>query len=92
MRQYAVDLGPRGIRSNAVNADRVRTELFGKGMAEARAKARGVSVEQYFQQNLLGRETTAADVANAFVYLATAEATTGCVVTVDGGNAAAFPR
>jgi hypothetical protein len=31
-------------------------------------------------------------VARAFVYLATAEATTGCVVTADGGNAAAFPR
>ena len=35
---------------------------------------------------------TAADVAQAFLYLATAEATTGCVITVDGGNAAAFPR
>ena len=32
------------------------------------------------------------DVARAFLYLATAEATTGCVITVDGGNAAAFPR
>jgi hypothetical protein len=31
-------------------------------------------------------------VADAFVYLAQAKATTGCVVTVDGGNAAAFPR
>jgi hypothetical protein len=31
-------------------------------------------------------------VADAFVFLATAEATTGCVLTVDGGNPAAFPR
>src|SRR5262249_46344186 len=92
MRQYAVDLGAHGIRSNAVNADGVRTELFGKGMAEARAKARGLTVDQYFSTNLLRRETTAADVAAAFVYLATAEATTGCVITADGGNAAAFPR
>ena len=92
MRQYAIDLAPRGIRSNAVNADRVRTELFGGGLAEARAKARGVPVDEYFRANLLHRETTVDDVAQAFVYLATAEATTGCVVTVDGGSAAAFPR
>jgi rhamnose utilization protein RhaD (predicted bifunctional aldolase and dehydrogenase)/NAD(P)-dependent dehydrogenase (short-subunit alcohol dehydrogenase family) len=92
MRQYAVDLGPRGIRSNAVNADRVRTQLFAGGVAESRATARGLSVDEYFRANLLAREVTADDVADAFVYLATAHATTGCVVTVDGGNAAAFPR
>ena len=92
MRQYAVDLGPRGIRSNAVNADRVRTALFGGGVVETRAKARGVTVDEYFKANLLGREVTAEDVADSFVYLAQARSTTGCVVTVDGGNAAAFPR
>jgi rhamnose utilization protein RhaD (predicted bifunctional aldolase and dehydrogenase)/NAD(P)-dependent dehydrogenase (short-subunit alcohol dehydrogenase family) len=91
MRQYAVDLGAQGIRSNAVNADRIHTALF-DGIVEARAKARGVSPDEYFRDNLLHRETTADDVARAFVYLATAEATTGAVVTVDGGNAAAFPR
>jgi rhamnose utilization protein RhaD (predicted bifunctional aldolase and dehydrogenase)/NAD(P)-dependent dehydrogenase (short-subunit alcohol dehydrogenase family) len=92
MRQYAVDLGPSAIRSNAVNADRIRTRLFADGVAESRAKARGLRPEEYFRANLLGREVTGADVADAFVYLATARATTGCVVTVDGGNAAAFPR
>ncbi len=92
MKQYAVDLGRYGIRSNAVNADRVRTHLFSDGVLEARAKARGVSPDDYFKLNLLGRETTAEDVADAFVWLATAHATTGAVVTVDGGNAAAFPR
>jgi rhamnose utilization protein RhaD (predicted bifunctional aldolase and dehydrogenase)/NAD(P)-dependent dehydrogenase (short-subunit alcohol dehydrogenase family) len=92
MRQYAVDLGASAIRSNAVNADRIRTRLFADGVAESRAKARGLSPEAYFRANLLGREVTAADVADAFVYLATARATTGCVVTVDGGNSAAFPR
>lgn len=92
MRQYAVDLGTHRIRSNAVNADRVRTELFGGGVLEARAKARGLSPEAYFKQNLLGRETTVHDVAAAFGWLAQAEATTGCVITVDGGNAAAFLR
>ncbi|MDP9000479.1 MAG: SDR family oxidoreductase, partial [Myxococcota bacterium] len=92
MRQYAVDLGPRGIRSNAVNADRIRTQLFDGGVLESRAKARGLSVDAYFRANLLGREVTADEVADAFVYLASARATTGGVITVDGGNSAAFPR
>jgi NAD(P)-dependent dehydrogenase (short-subunit alcohol dehydrogenase family) len=92
MRQYAVDLGPSGIRSNAVNADRIRTQLFAAGVAESRAKARGLSVEEYFKSNLLSREVTGEDVADALVYLASARSTTGCVVTVDGGNPAAFPR
>lgn len=92
MRQYAVDLGVHGIRSNAVNADRVRTDLFGGGVLEARANARGLSPEAYFEQNLLHRETTVGDVAAAFGWLAQAAATTGCVITVDGGNAAAFLR
>jgi NAD(P)-dependent dehydrogenase (short-subunit alcohol dehydrogenase family) len=92
MKQYAVDLGAHGIRANAVNADRIRTDLFGGGVLEARAKARGISPDQYFRQNLLGRETTAQDVAAAFAYLARAGATTGCTLSVDGGNPAAFPR
>lgn len=92
MRQYAVDLAPQGIRTGAVNADRIRTALFTPAFVEARAKARNVGVDEYFKANLLRRETAADDVAGAFVYLAAAEATTGCVITVDGGNAAAFPR
>jgi rhamnose utilization protein RhaD (predicted bifunctional aldolase and dehydrogenase)/NAD(P)-dependent dehydrogenase (short-subunit alcohol dehydrogenase family) len=92
MRQYAIDLAPRGIRSNAVNADRIRTRLFEGGVVESRAKARGLTVDDYFRSNLLTREVLAEDVADAFVYLATARATTGSVLTVDGGNAAAFPR
>jgi NAD(P)-dependent dehydrogenase (short-subunit alcohol dehydrogenase family) len=91
-RQYAIDLGAQGIRSNAVNADRIRTQLFGGGVVESRAKARGLTVEDYFRANLLKREVTGEDVADAFVYLATARSTTGCIVTVDGGNPAAFPR
>jgi rhamnose utilization protein RhaD (predicted bifunctional aldolase and dehydrogenase)/NAD(P)-dependent dehydrogenase (short-subunit alcohol dehydrogenase family) len=92
MRQYAVDLGAQGIRSNAVNADRIRTQLFAGGVVESRAKARGLSVDDYFKSNLLTREVTGEDVADAFVYLAGARSTTGCIVTVDGGNPAAFPR
>ncbi len=92
MKQYAVDLAPYRVRTGAVNADRVRTDLFGDGVLEARARARGVSPDAYFQQNLLQRETSADDVAEAFAWLALAEATTGAVIPVDGGNPAAFPR
>jgi len=92
MRQYAVDAAKYGIRSNAVNADRVRTRLFGHGLAESRAANRGVSVDEYFRMNLLSREVDAFDVADAFAYLAQARTTTGCVITIDGGNPAAFPR
>ena len=92
MRQYALELGAEGIRCNAVNADRVRTGLFAKGLLEKRAKARGVSVKEYLSGNLLHEEVLAEDVANAFVWLAQAEKTTGAVLPVDGGNAAAFPR
>ena len=62
------------------------------GLIESRAAARGISVDEYFRANLLSREVTGEDCAEAFVYLARAKATTGCVITVDGGNAAAFPR
>jgi len=92
VRQLAIDLGPAQIRANAVNADRVRTALFGGGMLESRAKARGLTPDAYMRGNLLGREVLAGHVADAFVYLARAQATTGAVLTVDGGNAAAFPR
>ncbi|MEZ4372027.1 MAG: bifunctional aldolase/short-chain dehydrogenase [Polyangiaceae bacterium] len=91
-KQYAIDLGQYRIRANAVNADRIRTGLFSGGVLEQRAASRGLTPEEYFQQNLLGRETLATDVADAFVYLCQADATTGTVITVDGGNPAAFPR
>jgi rhamnose utilization protein RhaD (predicted bifunctional aldolase and dehydrogenase)/NAD(P)-dependent dehydrogenase (short-subunit alcohol dehydrogenase family) len=92
MKQYAIDLAPFGVRANAVNADRVRTGLFSEALIESRARARGTTAEAYFKTNLLGRETLASDVARAFAYLASAAATTGTVLPVDGGNPAAFPR
>ncbi len=42
--------------------------------------------------NLLKREVTSADVAEAFLHLATARTSTGAVLTVDGGNVAAMLR
>jgi rhamnose utilization protein RhaD (predicted bifunctional aldolase and dehydrogenase)/NAD(P)-dependent dehydrogenase (short-subunit alcohol dehydrogenase family) len=92
MRQYAIDYGAAGIRSNGVNADRIRSGLLTDAMVAARAKARGVSEAEYLGGNLLRREVTAADVAQAFVALARARATTGHIETVDGGNIAAALR
>lgn len=92
MRQYAIDHGKDGIRSNAVNADRIRSGLLTPEMIGARSKARGVSEREYMAGNLLGREVTAEDVAQCFVSLALAEKTTGAVLTCDGGNIAAALR
>lgn len=92
MKQHALEGARHGIRANAVNADRVRTGLFPPAVVEARAAARGLAPDAYFQANLLGHEVTAADVAEAFLNLALARSTTGAVVPVDGGNLAAAPR
>jgi rhamnose utilization protein RhaD (predicted bifunctional aldolase and dehydrogenase)/NAD(P)-dependent dehydrogenase (short-subunit alcohol dehydrogenase family) len=92
MRQYALDYGADGIRANAVNADRIRSGLLTPAMIGSRAKARGVSEKDYMSGNLLGREVTAADVAQAFLHQALSLKTTADVTTVDGGNIAAAMR
>ncbi len=92
MKQYAIECGDIGVRSNAVNADRIRTGILDQKDVRRRAEARGLDTDAYYRSNLLGREVTAEDVASAFVSLALAPSTTGCVVTVDGGNIAAAPR
>jgi rhamnose utilization protein RhaD (predicted bifunctional aldolase and dehydrogenase)/NAD(P)-dependent dehydrogenase (short-subunit alcohol dehydrogenase family) len=92
MRQYALDYGADGIRANAVNADRIRSGLLTEEMIGSRAKARGLSEHDYMSGNLLGREVTADDVAQAFLHQALALKTTADVTTVDGGNIAAAMR
>jgi NAD(P)-dependent dehydrogenase (short-subunit alcohol dehydrogenase family) len=92
VKQYALDHGKEGIRSNAVNADRIRTGLLTSDMVAARAKARGISEDDYMSGNLLGLEVTADDVAEAFVFLALARKTTAATITVDGGNIEASLR
>src|SRR6202789_3732394 len=92
VKQYALDHGKEGIRANAVNADRIRSGLLTDDMVASRSKARGLTETDYMSSNLLGREVTAEDVADAFVYLATATKTTAAVITVDGGNIEASLR
>ena len=92
MRQYALDHGAEGIQSNGVNADRIRSGLLTDELIKERSSARGVSEAEYMAGNLLQREVKADDVAKAFLDLALARKTTGCVVTVDGGNISAALR
>jgi rhamnose utilization protein RhaD (predicted bifunctional aldolase and dehydrogenase)/NAD(P)-dependent dehydrogenase (short-subunit alcohol dehydrogenase family) len=92
VRQYALEYGADGIRANAVNADGVRSGLLSPQFIEQRATAYGMTAAQYMSRNLLGREVTAEDVAQAFVHHALALKTTADVTTVDGGNIAAALR
>ena len=92
VRQYALELGGEGVRVNAVNADRIRSGLLTSEMIASRAASRGLSEADYMGGNLLRREVTAGDVAQAFVAAALAHATTGGVFTVDGGAVAAMMR
>ncbi len=92
VRQYALDHGRDGIRSNGINADRIRSGLLTEEMIKARSTARGLSEKEYMAGNLLQLEVTAEDVAEAFVHLALEKRTTGSITTVDGGNIAAALR
>ncbi|NTV05551.1 MAG: bifunctional aldolase/short-chain dehydrogenase [Chlorobiaceae bacterium] len=92
VRQYALDHGRDGIRSNGINADRIRSGLLTEEMIRARSTARGLSEKEYMAGNLLQLEVTAEDVAEAFVHLALETRTTGSITTVDGGNIAAALR
>jgi len=92
VRQYALDYGADGIRANAVNADRIRSGLLTDDFIKERAKARGLTEQDYMTGNLLHREVTADDVAQAFLAQALALKTTADVTTVDGGNIAAALR
>ena len=96
----AIEGGPLGVRANVVNPDAVfgDSRLFSPEVRAQRAAAHGVAPDEleafYARRSLLGREVRAADVAEAVAFLLSdrARATTGCVLTVDCGVAAAFPR
>ncbi len=96
----ALEGGSVGIRANAVNPDAVfeGSRLWSDEVRRERAAAHGVAPEEleafYASRSLLGRPVAAADVAEAVAFLVSerSRATTGCVLPVDGGVPAAFPR
>ena len=48
-KQYAIDYGSFGIRSNGVNADRIMSGILNKKMISKRSKARGISTREYME-------------------------------------------
>ncbi len=82
--------GPYGIRANIINPDKVfrGSKIWEGGVLEARAKAKGQTVEQYKTQNLLRREVLPDHVANVLLALIdenTFSVTTDAMIPVDGG-------
>jgi rhamnulose-1-phosphate aldolase/alcohol dehydrogenase len=100
MRITALEGGRDRIRANAINPDAVFEDsgLWSEEVRRERAAAHGVPVEEleafYAQRNLLHTTIGGNDVAEAVAFLLSdrSKATTGTVIAVDGGVAAAFPR
>lgn len=100
VRLLAVELGEHAIRVNGIAPDGVvqGSGIFSGGWGASRAAVYGVAEEDlgafYAQRTILKREVTPADVAAAIAALASAEfsRTTGLIVPVDSGVAAAFQR
>ena len=80
----AAELGPQGIRVGCVRPGAVLTEINQRAglLDDEQAAAR---LQAMAGAHALGRIGTAAEVAEAFEYLARAEWTTGDVLVVDGG-------
>jgi rhamnulose-1-phosphate aldolase/alcohol dehydrogenase len=99
-RCLALEGAPLGIRVNTVNPDAVLqgSRIWTGAWREERARAYGVRVEEleafYRDRSLLKRNVTAEDVAEAVAFFASdrARISTGNVLNVDAGNAAAFTR
>ncbi|OJV24789.1 MAG: hypothetical protein BGO26_19920 [Actinobacteria bacterium 69-20] len=90
VRSAALDLGPRGIRVNAVAPGPIATEALLSRMA-ARQGLTNLTVEQALAtaagDTALGRMATTTDVANAIVFLTSdlAAGITGHLLPVDSG-------
>ena len=91
-KQYALEYGQYGIRSNGVNADRILGGMLTKQLVNERAKARNITVQDYLKGNLLRQSVDPSDVADAFFNLAISKKTTAAILTVDGGNIEASLR
>jgi rhamnulose-1-phosphate aldolase/alcohol dehydrogenase len=99
-RLNAAELGRDKIHVNMINPDAVITgsNIWRSGWAEGRAKAYGITVEElpayYAKRTLLNESILPEDIANAcFVFvIGLLNKSTGNVLNVDGGLAAAFLR
>ncbi|WP_057939750.1 bifunctional rhamnulose-1-phosphate aldolase/short-chain dehydrogenase [Algoriphagus resistens] len=99
-RLMAAELAEDKIKVNVVNPDAVieNSNIWEGGWAENRAKAYGIEVKDlpqfYANRTLLKESVKTSDIANAaFVFVSgQLGKTTGNMLNVDGGLAAAFPR
>jgi rhamnulose-1-phosphate aldolase/alcohol dehydrogenase len=100
-RCLAEEGGSAGIRVNSVNPDAVLrgSAIWDDGWREARAKGYGVDPDEldeyYRKRNTLQVSIYPEDVAQAILHFASAPRSgksTGNVLNVDGGVAAAYPR
>ncbi len=100
MRIAALEGGAMGVRANALNPDAIfdNSKLWEGGIREQRAAQHGVKPEEledfYASRNLLKARVRSIDVAKSVEFLLSDDSsrTTGAVIAVDGGVAAAFPR
>jgi rhamnulose-1-phosphate aldolase/alcohol dehydrogenase len=99
-RIVALEGGELGIRANMLNPDAIfeGSRFWSEEMRSMRARTYGVEAsalpEFYKGRTLLNVEVTAADVAEAALFLAgpRSSRTTGAMLPVDGGVKEAFPR
>jgi NAD(P)-dependent dehydrogenase (short-subunit alcohol dehydrogenase family) len=99
-RCLAVEGGEHGIRVNSVLPDAVLqgSNIWNSSWREERARAYGIETDQleahYRKRTILGVNISTEDIAEGILFFASPRAlkTTGCMLTIDGGVAAAFPR
>src|SRR5690625_12112 len=99
-RTIAAEGGEHGIRVNSVLPDAVirGSKIWDSQWKEERASSYGIGTddleEHYRKRTILNVNILPEDIAESIAFLASSKAakTTGCMVTVDGGVAAAFTR
>jgi len=89
-RYVALEGGKYGIRSNVINPDKIfkESKIWEGGVLENRAKAKGISPDEYKKGNLLHVEVLPEHVANIVLQLIRDNvfgATTGTMIPIDGG-------
>lgn len=99
-RLVALEAGRIGVRANIVSPDAVfeGSRLWNDSLRRERAAAHGIPIDDverfYAGRSLLGLPVRASDVSEAIAFCLSDRSSrmTGCVITVDSGLAAAFPR